>query len=545
MGTVNWNLTANEEQFLRGCLKASNAIDKVGNKAAAAGRKSKFAFAGAGREAVRMVTAVAGIGGAVGGILMVANQLRAEYRHLVDQQKRAAEAQMDSGNARAVALLNKPAGVDTAWLDKLVTTTAADRKVDQKRLWQLAGQMLSSKGALSNKSFAAAFSQSSRVGALTGEGVDLPTLGGGLQDVMRITGGTDPAKAGGWIRQIGQQSRIVDLQAQIQAIVPAISSAKPFGWKPEQSAEFMSYLTMMSGDTEGRKSSTGTISFMGQLDKARTAGGAIIPQRGLGGKIGFRPLKTRGPAAIGELQDWYAQADPAMREEFRAKLQGEKKIKGGLLSLIGREPEAMKAYKEIQSNITAPGAAGVSGSWESYFTDVAKGKTEPVRALTRLYNAETQKNEINNTRAAAGSVNRQGLEKWMRSIDISDAAVKGSMIGWEANSGIGTGDATQAAIGTISRIKRRYGYGMKYKTYNQSWSPGAGGDSYAATMPEFTGGTPYGPNPKYDPAQAEQIREMVNQLKALRADLIDKGIKTIIAGDKRPPALKPGAQTEG
>ncbi|HSV28207.1 MAG TPA: hypothetical protein VLL76_01575, partial [Candidatus Omnitrophota bacterium] len=258
-------------------------------------------------------------------------------------------------------------------------------------------------GDLSGEQFASAFQETARVGGMTGQGVDLPALGGGIQDVMRVTGARDPRAAAGWIRQIGQQARIVDLDKQVRAIVPAISGAKEFGATPEQAAELMAYLTMRSGDVEGRKSSTGAVNFMQMLQEATTEAGAILPTGrstkhgklfgGGGNAAKFRKLKGGTfEERLAEVQDWYASASQPLRNEFIGKLQGEAKVKGALISLIGRDPGALSAMGQIRREVGSPGSPNVHGAWESFFTAAAGGAQEPARAADKALESDTEQN---------------------------------------------------------------------------------------------------------------------------------------------------------
>lgn len=451
--TVSWNLTADETRFLQGCLKAHNALSKVGDAGRTASTQTRSGFDDALGSVTKFAGALGLITTATGAVVAIANQLKAEYEHLVTRQREAAMAQMAVGESRAAALMNKPADMNTAWLDSFVKQIAATEQVDQKRLWRVAGNMLSAKGPLSNEAFAQAFRETARVGALAGEGIDLPTLGGGLMDVMRVAGVQSAPQAGGWIKQYGQQARIVDLDKQIRSLIPAISASKAFGWTPEQGAEFTAFLTQMSGDTEGRKSSSGAVGFMEQLDAARTAGGAIIPERGAFGKLRFKPLQSKGVDAIKELQDWYASADESLREEFRAKLQGEKKVKGGLLSLIARDPQALAAYAEVQKQITDPKAAGVGENWSGYFKDVAKDPNESVRAVQRALATAKEGVQLGDA-TAMGGVSREGLSDLLGSIPgVSDAYRKIAMLEFELRTSGGQNSPIEAIVGALEKVR--------------------------------------------------------------------------------------------
>jgi len=546
MGTINWNLTADEEKFLRSCLNASNALKQVGTAGEAAGRKSRSAFSAVTDQAKSFAVAVTGIGSATAALMAVVAKVREEIEHVRAQQRRAGETQVTAGEARARAILNKPASVEAAWLDQLVTATAKTEKVDQARLWGLASQMLSSKGNLSNQQFAAAFRESARVGALAGPELDLPTLGGGIQDVMRVTGLTDPRAAGGWIRQIGQQARVVDLDKQIRSVVPPISTARAYGWTEQQAAQFMAYLTMFSGDTQGRRSSSGAVGFMEQVDSARTKAGAIIPTTTTWGKAGFRPLKAKGFGAIAELQEWYASAPESDREIFRDKLAGEKRTKGGILSLIARDPAALAAFATIQGNITDPRAAGVTGAWESYFADTARGPVEGTRAAKRTIEAATEAQNMRNPSAAV----RMARDKY--------AEFLGATPGVSATSIWSTGlDIAAASWGGLNPMDALIEDAERRQRQRLPFRRMTGSPFAPTARPTFTyydtqrPGLGMEPNPAANAEQAGAFRDLIVELKGLRDDMArqrdgtGKPAAVAIVEDRRVPATQPAAQVEG
>jgi hypothetical protein len=98
---VNVRMSAENAEMVRAWLEAlrgpqafGQELEKIAQKGQRAGQVTKSAFAGAGQQAMQVVGALTGVGSAVGGILAIAYQLKAEYQALVARQKEAADAQV-------------------------------------------------------------------------------------------------------------------------------------------------------------------------------------------------------------------------------------------------------------------------------------------------------------------------------------------------------------------------------------------------------------------------------------------------------------------
>ena len=410
MGDVIFRMSADEGKAVQGFLKLNDAQKKVEEGFKRTGRASRDAgghinrsMSSATREAGRFIGAVTGIGGAVGAVAAVAAQLRRELENLQQRQKAAADLQRSVADIRAEVMFNKPGDISAQRVDELVGRLSSQYQVPPQRMYGAVGGLLSAKGGLAWPTFAGGMEQVARLGQVGGPNMDLQTLGGAMLDIMRVTGGTDAGGAYGWLRQFGAASRIVSPQKQARALPPVISAAGGYDWTPEQAAELLAYLTQASGDVMGESSMTGAITFMGNLQKARTQAGALIPQR-IGDKIMYRPLQKRGPAALKELQDWAATAPADLRDLLWAKLPGEAKVKGGLQGLIAREPGAIAGYEAAQRAISAPGAPGVGAVGEEYFKAVAAGRGEPVRAVGWAGQSYVEQMQLTSPEAMAGAV---------------------------------------------------------------------------------------------------------------------------------------------
>ena len=467
MGDVILRLSAEQGKAVQGFLKLEDAQRKLEEGFKRTGRASRDAgghmnrsMSKATREAGRFIGAVTGIGGAVGAVAAVAMQLRKEYENLIARQKAAADLHRSVGDVRAEALRNLPPNMSVQKMDALMDRVSKQYQVPPQALWSAGGSLSSAKGAVSWPSFVSTVEQLARLRQVGGPEMDLVTPGGAALDIMRITGLTNASAAFGWQRQIGVASRMVDPQKQARSIPPVLAAAKAFGWTPEQSAEILAYATQAIGDVEGRISSTGTINFMQTLMAARTKEGALIPQR-IGDKIIYRPLRKKGPAAVTELQDWFAGAPEDLREIFLSKLPGRAKVKGAWMSLIARDPQALAMLQTAQEAITDPNAPGVEQFHENYFTAVAAGKTEPVRAVRRAGENYVNQALLDNSEAMAGAVREEVRNILSNTRGIGELDRRVGMFRTEWKTNIGREDAVGGYIDLLRDYQGQYESGER------------------------------------------------------------------------------------
>ncbi len=506
--------------------KAERGAKRFGNASARAGQKTQKAFQRGARDVMSFVGAVAGITTAGGGLLLLAAQLRNELEHLKRQASEAAQTQLTTGQARGLSLYNAPKGFVKPRLETFVAQQSKKHGVSQEAIWTGISGPLSATGGLSQKVFQAATSQAVRAHAISG--ADIGEIAGGGMDITRVTGGSIPQSLG-WLRQIGQQLRVTELDKQIRTIVPIISASKQFGFSPEQGGELAAYLTQYVSDVTGKRSSTATIRFMDVLQGAMTKSGALIPEKVPGGfgkpdKIVYRPLENRGMAGLTEMQDWYGGADEELRREFAQKMPGRAKTKGALLALIARDPKALAAFGAAQNAISSPTAKGIEANWEGWFKDVAASPNEPLRTATRTLDTFTSNQQLTNPQAMAG-VMRDNMRRALASIPgVSDLGVKMGGMKFELQSNFGRGDVVEAGIERIEDIEDRFGYGRQFRKI--TWANDGHGQQveYLGELPEDRS-SPWGStvsfdkNPNYNPAQAEAFTGLLSTMNALLEEI--------------------------
>ncbi|MCK4625734.1 MAG: hypothetical protein KAV00_10515 [Phycisphaerae bacterium] len=531
-----------------------------------AGRGASRSLATGTGNALKFVGALVGIGSAVGVIMLIASRLKQEYQHLVDQQRRAKIEQMTTGEARAIALWNKPADMPVGRLDKLVEETSKRKgyEIDPKRLWRLAASLLSGKGKLKNKQFEAAFKEASRFGAIAGEGFETDVLGGVTADIMKVTGQQDAKRAVGWFRQIGLASRVVAMEKQAKSITPVISSAKPLGFTEEQSAELFAYISHRSGDVEGRLASTGAINLMKWVKSLQTKG--TLKQ---GGIEGLRELQTKFAAAsdtekrlllqTSEAEGFaeYVSMSKKQRQKLMGKIPGRAKTLGAMLGLLTRAPGAMAEYARAREQITAPTSDEAAKAAEQYFKDVKAGEYEEPRAIERKGKSVSTWLKLKNVKGARAGALRELVDKVLADVPgVSKTELQLGKLLQEFKSGVGTKGMYDATLKRIESVRSRRGYGYKYRT--------AGG-RFVEELPEgtvegkefFTGSktyrvqkgnisVPYYENRDYNLQQAEAFADLIQAIK----DLKDEFQANRNADDPQPvkivntPVINPNAQIE-
>ena len=524
MGTVTWVLEAQEAKAVAGIMKVVDSLSK-GERATdrmnQAGKKSHATFQDASKSALKFVGAVAGIGSALGSVMLIAAQLRREYEHLKRVQAETAATHMGVGGARGAALYNKPTHITAVAAEALVARAAKFGGAKMEDTWRIASTAFSAMGPLKTGDVEKHIGQAALVQRLSGfEG---STLAGGTMDIQKATG-VGAKQSLGWMRQIGQAARVVDLEKQVRSVPPVIMGAKQYGFTPEQGAELFATMTQLSGDVMGRKSSTGTVNLMQTIMAGQTQGGALIPywkKAGMGKarKMGWRTTKAGGMAGLAELQDWYAGADEGLRTEFKAKMPGEAKNKGAILGLIARDPQAMAVLAQAQQQIGAPGGAAMGGYVDRYIADVGKGKTEAVREGSAIMSRGLERAQLDNPNALAG-VFREGLQKLAGAYNFSDINTKLATASFEWNTNLGSRGVLEAGLTRVEQLRRATGFQTDAEYWKDVGVPGG----------ELISGQ-YGRNAGYRPGANEALNELAAELRALRAEIA----KGNIGSSVRPP----------
>ncbi len=513
MADINLKLDADQYALVAGVLKADDAVKnliknttKLGPAGKRSGKELNEGFKGFAKTAASIAAGMGIVGGIKSAGQAVMGQLNREIDRIKQRQDRSATTQMNLGQMRNWAILNKPQDVSVKQLENLVQSTSRKYNIKQTEIWPSMGGILSAKGALPWSKVVDATHQGVRL--YKRAGADIGMTAGAAMDVMRLSPKANASQALGFVVGGGQQMRVGEYEKQVAVIPPVMSAANAFGWTARQGVAMLGYTTMASGDFTGKKGRTATINLMATLDKARTKSGGLIPRATVSstGKKGyaFDPIKKTGFAALGELQDEYALMSEAERTEFRAKMPGQAQTKGAILNLIARKPEAVAGFAAAMKGIGSPGDPSAAKPWEAYHKIAAAGKFAPIRGAMQAFGTAIEENELNDPYAISAVI-RKGMEKKLASLpggsDMGDRIASAMR---EFKGGIGeTSGMPRIAIEELKAIRANRKFSEPEKYF-----PGAG----------MGGGGMYD-NPNYRPAADATILRLIESLEKMAAEL--------------------------
>ena len=456
MAEVIFRLKGEEASAVRSFLKVHEAQKKTARGAkdvASATKQSDHAMSQLGgtaaREARNVVAGLTGIASAAGAFLLIARQLKAEYENIVRRQQEAAEAQLTAEQLRNRALYNLPSDMTPEGTAAMIERISKKTNVRQEELWGPAGKLLSSKGALTGEQFEQAFMLAATAGAKSG--IDIGELGGGIQDVMKLTGATAP-QAAGFLRQAGVALRVSELEEQVRTIVPLLKAGAIAGISPEESVELAAAVTQLTADPTGRVSSTAALKLIEVLGEGRDPDKGLLARYAPGGTVGerkvvFDPLTKKGMAGFAEWQEAFAAADERLQMAMLGKVEGKARGKVGPQLLLQREPGAMAIYEAAQRQVGAPTGEGVEESWQSWLGGTAVG-ANPYAAVgeaSRIMKQTTERLRLESPEAMAGAL-RQEIPDLLRAAGESNLAQKFAKMRFEFGTGFGRGEALEQTI---------------------------------------------------------------------------------------------------
>jgi len=555
-GEVVFRVTADEAKALRAY---QNLIDKqaraalgardLGKASKQGGKSAQSSLASGARAALGFAGAMTGIGSAVGGVMLIVNQLKQEYRHLIEQQSRARWRQMDVGAARVEALRNLPTGMDAASLERFVVKTAARKgfEMPETRAWQVAGSMLSGKGALSQQQFRGAYGEALKYGAVGSESFEAATVGGAIADVMKLTG-TSGKGALGFMRQFGTAARVVDPALQATALARSGAAAKPMGFTVEQSAEITAALSQLGGDTEGKVSSTAFAKLAKLMADLRYKKPIRVGRKSIG-------LTQTGMGALEEMQGIMQGLTPEEQTAFLTRMQlGKAGGRGAMMQLLTGSEAGTAALATAQQQIGAPGPASAAAV-DEFYANVAKGRHETLRTTRRAMSKGIETQELANVSGGIASELRRVEDYLKATPGISLTETQIGTLMQELKTGVGTASPRElfdAAIGRIQGMQARHAPSSKTRYATTSGRLNlidAAVDlfttDYDYGLPEDA--TPRGregrywspslkkeyvaePNPDYNPAVEATNEQLITILTEIRDKLPEN------AGSTGPPA---------
>lgn len=404
-GTIDVILTANATSVEQVLAKMQSALDKTVDKLGKVEQASKDSakatedgFSAAAGSALKFVGALTGIGSAVAGVMVIANQLRREYENMVSRQKDAANAQIGFETQLAETVRNAAGLLTGDEIKQRTIEIAGQVNADQSAVAAALSSTLSAVGPKNKAEAEQAFeaTRASMQFAPEMGGADVAALAGTAVDIAKRTGAT-PAQAIGFMQNIGGVARVPSLQNLSGNVAPAVMSVSQFGGSMQEAGGLVSALTQGMADTEGRISGTAAIGLAEQL-RERLPGMGSTAER---------------IAAI--------QGDPA---KFKAFFQGgrfgskkfepasfEKKALASVEQLLTPGTMMARAFTEGTEKI-----GDVQGAGQATYDDLMKQVNSVTFAsrLKRTFGTATSEQQILDTVGGQTSISREGLKGFLK-----------------------------------------------------------------------------------------------------------------------------------
>jgi hypothetical protein len=484
------------------------AIEEAHRKVAIQAKKVELANEQAAVRGIKgnldLVGHLAGVVTAYGGVSHIIDEITKKQEHLIELQRRALEYGDKEGAARAGAIL-RMGGADVNWADQTVKETARKQKISSETLWHTFPEIYGSRGGLDNAALQSALSTTARVGVIA-PSADLATFGKGLASLMQATG-TDANSTVGWARTVGSRSKMPDVGDVMTNLAPAVAAGGELGWNPQQVATMTTYLSASGVRMSGKSSPV--LALMQTLAADKDFQHALVPWNG--------PLKSHGPAAIGELQALWAGAPPELREKMASKFPGTPLEQSAFRGLISKDPKALALYASADKSIPSPTDPANAASFNAMFAAIGGGPTEGPRKFAAIGESIVEELTATQSKAAFGAAVREKTYKLLG--QIPSASPWSQMAGYDIGTALGA-DPADAAIDVLKQTRRA--------------AVQAG-----TTAGGFVSDLVQGRAPTTDPVLLK-LDEMIAAIE----EAAKTPQKVEISGDSRAPAARPGAQVE-
>lgn len=388
--------------------ESENSAGGMGNK-----------IAGAGKEAI---TAITGIGSALGAVMAVAGAIKAEYEDLKRRQKEALTSQLSFGDAmRSLGTdFKADATMQVADLEPAVQRLMRATGATDSAAAQALSAALAGRGEMSNAQAVGIAEQALRVLPGDADATNQMAMRTGM--MMNATGIQDPRAAIGLLTDLKNVSAVAKLRDVGQSGVPAIMGLSRLGSSAEEGAELFATINNLMGDAEGARTETAVNALALQLrdfaPSAKDAEKARIPQTQLSA---FRAARTTD-----ERID-VMQQSPALREAFLGDASFELKAKTSIESLLSGSAEAKAVRANARAQIGGPSVK----SFETFVGDLNAMQSQSlVRAKADASN-RVKLAELSDAAGGRAGLAREIFETTLGKVDLPgfDSLERGTLSG--------------------------------------------------------------------------------------------------------------------
>lgn len=502
--TVAITLTVDEANALKAWTNQQQAVDKLKQKLSqlkAPDNPLGSVQAGAVKalSTIGQVTvAITGIGSAMAGVMAFANQLKTEYKALVDAQNRASGANIRLAKELEGVMSNLPVGTDPGMAQRKMERGAAAAGIP---VTQFAN-------AFSNVAAAATIElpTNADIDPIVERTVkvvqqfprssseDQKTIGGAVGDLQKTEEKLNDAEALGFMVSYGLVSRSPDIGPIAKYGMPGAIKGTSYGADLASSAAFSGHMSQAAIDAglevssaAGWKVAKGLQERFPDLQDFNARLQYVQNQPGLARKLvdGYTDPKGKkwGPMEMG-----HGAAEAAFVETATAGTPAAQQYQEALRTMGNRNTWIKAAEDKRRANERLPSAA------------IAKADMQ--------MKASAESAQINNTQGAMTAVAREGLAATLAEIGETVLSQQLAKIGFEMNAGImetdPLGEVASQMQGRAKDLRRTY-----TSSYVSAGVGAPGSEARSYKSPEQI---------ERDAKRAEILENMAQKTMAIRED---------------------------
>jgi len=246
MQSVGWKLAGNDvriqiigddDEMLRAWQrqrketdKLAAKLDKVGRAGKRSGRQVKSGFDSALGTFGKFAGAITGIGGAVGGVALAANQLYTEFRRIKELQMTDADKQVEFEQSLVQAVRNAGGLFKGEEVRQIALDLEKETGVAPAKIADAISSALSARGPTNRAQAQEAVEATSAALRYAPElsAENSAFLAGAGIDVSKRFG-FSPEESIGFLQNVGSLARITDLNSLAQNVAPAVNNLSQFG----------------------------------------------------------------------------------------------------------------------------------------------------------------------------------------------------------------------------------------------------------------------------------------------------------------------------
>jgi hypothetical protein len=440
--TVTIDLDVNDAQAVRAWQRGKQAIAEFDKTGAKAGKTFGGMFASTTKAIAGAAAGFAGVGSVLGGILLAANQLRAEWANITQQQAAAAQSNLTFEQSLAQAVRNASGIFEAADVRQRSLALAAGANISPAKAAGIIGSAVTSTG-VTNAAEADVAISSARAAAIYAP--DLDATGTEALAGVAASGakrfGVSPEAYIGYLQQVAGQANVRELTPLIENVAPVLSNLSEFGFSPAGAGSLVSTLTQGLGDTTGETSGTAAINFAKALRDRFGKDKRFQRDDGSFNPLGAMAVLQNDP----ELRAAFLDGGEILGEKYGKAALGKGKAIPTLEALI-TSPDTFQS-KQMSGSFRAIGGFDRGEATYDALVDSVRSvtPTEQIKRLLESGTAGVQANDV----TGISSIIREDGKKFQQS--LGDSALGQRFSGFQREFDSGLGSDPVASINSYQR----------------------------------------------------------------------------------------------